>query len=288
MATEKEEVKEDIDPKEEETEEEVESEEGVDDEEKETPEKPSKPKKTEESEEESEESEEDEEEESEEDENPEDDGLKDIPGETNRERALRAQVTKLRGKLREERKEELFSKEKKETDDTKVEEDPEYEKILSKYDPKELKSMEEIFKALSGKLGFVKKGEVQSQSYKQVADNLLDDFLDDHPEYKPENDPDNVLWESFKTELSYYKKPKNPREYKKLFNRVHKEVYGVKSKKDLNKVRAKEKKIKVASHSSSSPQGAKAQKTQKIKLDPSYKEHLKGFTEEEKDELFEE
>ncbi len=196
---------------------------------------------------------------------------KPVEGETPREKALRMEATRLKGLLREQRKDELFVK--KPTDDSKKEED------LSEYDPEELKR----FEKLATKMGFAKKDEILSQSSQERLNDTFNEFLEAHPEYAPENDKDALLWNQFKSEFTIYSPTKDPKVLKKILNKVHNEIYGVQPAKNLNKINASKEKIKVASHT-----GASAGKeTRRTAQTPSglRTDMMKGFSEADIKEL---
>lgn len=233
-----------------------------------------------ETEEESEEStdEEDSEEESsdENEEKDKSDGLKDVGGETPKERALRLEVTRLKATLRQHRSGELLVKKTDiETVDTEDEE-------LKQYDPEELKR----FEKLALKMGFAKKNELTQYTMQERLDSEFQSFMESHPEYSPEKDTDGILWNQLKEEFSLYQQPKDPKTLKKILNRIHNDIIGVKPiTKDITKIKASQEKIKVASYS-----GATSSKTQtktpKINPNTSVRtDGLKGFTEEELAEL---
>jgi len=193
---------------------------------------------------------------------------KPVEGETPRERALRLETTRLKALLRKERQDELFVSKKSKKDDSDDE--------LSGYDPDELKRFEQI----ATKMGFAKKDEIASDK----NNSEFDSFLEAHPEYLPENDSDGVLWDQFKSEFNLYVAPSDPKSLKKVLNKVHKEIFGTQPQKNLNKINASREKIKVASHT-----GASAEKTPKVKKSVNHDlriDAMKGFTDEEKEELF--
>lgn len=190
---------------------------------------------------------------------------KPVEGESPRERALRLEATRLKGLLRQQRSDELFVKKA-----VTPEED------LSEYDPEELKR----FETLATKMGFAKMNEIVQEK----NNSEFETFIDAHPEYSPENDKDGTLWNQFKTEFNLYIPPKDPKTLKMLLNRVHNEIYGVQPAKNLNKINASQEKIKVASHAGASAgkeTRTRAPETSGLRIDA-----LKGFTEEEKRELF--
>ncbi len=196
---------------------------------------------------------------------------KPVEGESPKEKALRMEVTRLKALRRKDQSDELFVK--KPTVESKKED-------LSEYDPEELKR----FETLAQKLGFAKKDEFIQQSVADKNNSEFESFIEAHPEYSPENDKDGLLWNQFKSEFSLYNPPQDPKTLRKVLNKVHNEIYGVKPASNLNKINAQQQKLKVASHSGS--QGSKAPKptpktpNSNIRLDM-----LKGFSDEEKAEL---
>jgi hypothetical protein len=190
---------------------------------------------------------------------------KPVEGESPRERALRLELTRVKGVIRDQKRDELFVKKT-----VAPEED------LSEYDPEELKR----FETLATKMGFAKKNEIVQDK----NNSEFETFIDAHPEYSSENDKDGTLWNRFKTEFNLYVAPKDPKTLKMLLNRVHNEIYGVQPAKNLNKINASQEKIKVASHTGASAgkeTRTKTQETSGLRIDA-----LKGFSEEEKKELF--
>lgn len=199
------------------------------------------------------------------DETPEKVEPKPVEGESPRERALRLEATRLKGLLRQQRSDELFVKKA-----VTPEED------LSEYDPEELKR----FEKLATKMGFAKMNEIVQEK----NNSEFETFIEAHPEYSPENDKDGILWNRFKTEFNLYIPPKDPKTLKMLLNRVHNEIYGVQPAKNLNKINASQEKIKVASHTGAS--AGKETRTKTIESSGLRTDALKGFSEEEKRELF--
>lgn len=208
---------------------------------------------------------------------------KPVEGETPRERALRKEVERVKGLNRQLRGGELL-KEVKEDTTQKPEVNPDKKKVLDKYNSQELENLKEVLVVMADDLGFVKKDEFQKTTNQKIASDLLDGFLEKHPMYLPENDPDNVMWNRFKEEFSLYKQPSNPKDFAKIFSKIHKEITGSDSEgQSLNKINAQKEKIKVASHSGSSSKSGKSTNTSST---ISGREHLKGFTDEELDEMF--
>lgn len=217
----------------------------------------------------------------------EDDGLQNVENETPRERALRLEVTNLKRAARKERTDEILggniapAAERKELP-------PEKKSVLDKYKPEEVASLREVLPVLAEEMGYVRKDELDGSSYAEKSQEILDGFLDKHPEYLPENDKDGTLWGAFKTEFGIYKQPTNPKDFTKIFNRTHEKVFGIKPAGALSKVNAQREKTQVASHAgaSSRPSTAAAQRNGAASAQAFRTDMLKGFTDEEKVEMF--
>jgi len=217
------------------------------------------------------------------------DEIKRLDNETPREYALRLEVTRLKRGNREKRTKDLLGEEKQEkppgVTKTQFEELSEDEKsLLGQYDPNELSTFEKILDVLAKKHGWVKKKDLASTTKSRISDDILDDFLQGHPEYLPENDKDDVLWNSFKSEFQLYKIPDNPKDLKIIFKKIHRHIFGVKPEDGLKKIGAQKEKLKVVSHSGGS--ATRGQSSSKgTNLTTEQKSHLKGFTEEELEEM---
>ena len=206
-----------------------------------------------------------------------------VEGETPRERAMRLEMARVKKLLREERSNKMFGDEKpSEKQNLLGEED---QGILNQYDPDEVNNFEKIMDVIAKKKGWVRKEEFQTNTYQTQASDTLDGFLENHPEYLPENDKDNLLWGRFQQEFSLYKRPNNPRDLKKIFEKVHSEVFGITPGANIKLINAQKEKVKVASHSGAAPRGPKITH-QGSTLDPALADHLKGFSNEEKKEIF--
>ena len=72
--------------------------------------------------------------------------------------------------------------------------------------------------------GYLSKEEFNKQLYNDVKQEELSKFLDKYPEYKPENDANDTKWNSFQSELKFYRMPESPRDLAKIFERVHKSI----------------------------------------------------------------
>lgn len=205
---------------------------------------------------------------------------KPVDGETPREYALRLEVERVKGLLRKEKGEELFNDPKPQIKKPLSEDKS---KLLEKYDPQQLSELREILGVVADDLGFVKKDEFNAQSYSTQAQDQLDTFLDSHPEYLPENDKQGILWNQFREEFGMYKQPENPKAYKKLFNKIHEQIFGIQTAGNLNKIQAQKEKIKVASHSGAS--AARTSKPVQPQTSGLRTDMLKGFSPEEIKEL---
>lgn len=214
--------------------------------------------------------------------------IKEVAGETPREYALRLENKRLRDDARRKRTDELMVNSRDSAQNQPViQKNISPDAVLSKYNPEEIKNLEEIFPVLAAKLGFARKEELQASSYEQVKSDEFTRWQDAHPEYLPENDHDDVLWNQFKEEYRMYKEPANPRDYKKIFDRVHDSITGGTSKNNvLARVAAKQEKLKTASHSGGAPATtAPRASSSNSKLSPEQRSALHGFKEEELQEL---
>lgn len=197
-----------------------------------------------------------------------------VDSETPREHALRLEVERLKGLRRQERKEDLQAIEQKV-------EKIEKKDVLSKYDQQELANLKEVMEVFAEEFGFVRKNEFQTQNYRQTADTILDDFLQAHVEYLPENDKDNLLWNRFKEEFSLYKQPDNPRDVKKILDRIHSSITGTGRSLNQNALKAQQEKVKQAAHGGTTI----ARASSDTKPNPVMRSILKGFSEEEMKDL---
>lgn len=205
-----------------------------------------------------------------------------VEGETPRDRAQRLEIERLRQKVRDLTKKSILSGEPAPAPEPKK--SAKYDELLVKYNPEELQNFEEIFAGLADKHGYVKKDELSNENYQQSAEHVLEEFLDKHPEYLPENDKDNVLWGMFQEEYKLYKKPASPKDFKKIFERIHRDIVPTRTL-DAGSAAAKQAKVQTASHGGTTVTNSPSPK-RGSPLDPSLKSHLRGFTDEELSELF--
>lgn len=210
------------------------------------------------------------------------DDVKVILGETPRERALRMEVTRLKRLQRHERNNEILGNAKPELEEKKVAISPERSRILEKYKKEDLDSLREVVDVLAEDMGFVRKDQLGATTFQEKASEELDKFLEKHLEYLPENDKDNVLWNRFKEEYALYKQPKDPKDFKKIFERAHRDIFDIKPAGALKTINAAKEKIKVASHSSASAPGIRKSGGEGLKTTPGLRlDMLKGFSQEE-------
>lgn len=209
------------------------------------------------------------------------DGIKRLADETDREFAQRLEINRLRGKLRTERTEDIVGKppivqQRKEIS-------PEKKKVLDRYKPEQIAELGEVFEALADNMGFVKKDQLESQTFIQKGEEELQTFLGAHPEYLPENDPQGLNWGKFKENYGQYKPPTNAKDFKRLFEKVHRDTFGIQPKGDLGKINAAKEKITVASHTgASSPTGKTTDRpTTGRRATGLRTDMLKGFSDEE-------
>jgi len=194
--------------------------------------------------------------------------IKDVSGETPREKALRLEVTKLRNQLRE--KTTITPAEKTDLDANL---------IKKGYDPNEIKKVKELLTDL----GVVTKDEVQkSEKNKAIAS-----FVAKHPEYAPQNDRDDVLWKAVLTEFHggfYNNTSDDPVVVTKILEDIHAKLSDTKSKPvNQSAIAAQQAKIKSAGVGGSGVQPPSSNKSKNI--DPVVRQFLKGFTEDELAEI---
>lgn len=211
-------------------------------------------------------------------------GLKRLPNEPPREFALRLELAKTRTQLREERGHEIMDTVRPATPTAQAV-SPVAAEVLGKYKPEELAALREVLPVIAGEMGFVRKDEIAGSSYTEKVQEELDGFMEKHPEYSPENDPDGTQWNAFKNEFGQFKQPANPRDYRRLFERVHQTVFGIQAGGPLPKVAAAQRKVQVASHAGASGPTSQRQSrpaggSSGLRLDA-----LKGFSDEEKEEI---
>lgn len=201
--------------------------------------------------------------------------VKPVEGETSRERALRAEVTRLRAEKRQESQKNLFHTEQKQ----EIQKDERLDKIKEKYTEEEIQNTEELIDYIATKKGYVKK----ENSYQEMADERLHNFLDNHPEYKPENDKDDIRWEMLDRILhrDYQLKGKTQKELSVILLKAHRDVCDelgeTKEISDEKKQAAQRQKIQSVSHSG----GTKSKSEKIIDIDPDVRKMFKGFSDDD-------
>lgn len=190
--------------------------------------------------------------------------IKDVEGETPREKALRLEITKLRGQIREKNS---ITPPSKDVDNN----------LVSKgYHPEEIKKVKELL----NDLGYVNKDEIQKSEKQKV----IDSFINKHPEYLPQNDKDDVLWNAVNNEFNsgfYNNRSDNPVVISKILEDIHAKLNSSKSNKTVNQaaISAQQAKIKSAGVGNSGVQPPTSTKSKTI--DPNVRAFLKDFTDEE-------
>lgn len=205
-----------------------------------------------------------------------------LEGETDREYAFRMEIIRLRSNNRQQRGTEVVNNPPARAAKPAVNEAQ--KKILDKYKPEELQALREVLPVLAGELGYVREGDLQAKQYTDIAQEQIDEFIKEHPEYSPEKDPDNILWGKLSQEYKdFYKQPENPKNLKKIFDRIHRDIFGIEAKGPLPKTTAAKEKIKVASHTGASAPTARREGVRPsgaasgLRLDM-----LRGFSDEDK------
>lgn len=207
------------------------------------------------------------------------DGITRLADESDREWALRLENNRLRREKRENRGKEITEQGKPQPVITEKKES----EILKKYKPEDIQALREVFPEIASDMGFVRKDELASDTYTKVGNEQIEAFILEHPEYSEEKDPEGTLWAQLRSEYnSYYKPPTNPKDFKKIFERIHKDIFGIQPKGSLPKETAAREKIKVASHGGpSTPTTPRTPVRQSansgLRLDM-----LKGFSDEDK------
>src|ERR1035437_3168171 len=205
------------------------------------------------------------------------DGLTAISGETPREHALRLEIKRLRDDKTKERTKEIFEPN---VVGPKIKIESE---ILKRYRPEEIQSLREVLPELAKELGYVRKDELSASTYEEKANEQIESFIQAHPEYSAEKDPDSILWNKLKSEYtSVYKPPQNPKDFKKIFERIHKDIFNIQASEPLPKIAAANERVKVASHSGPSSSNAlhNSKASNGFRFDA-----LKGFSDEDIAEL---
>jgi hypothetical protein len=185
--------------------------------------------------------------------------IKDVEGETPREKALRLEVTRLRKERREKEQSELLKSSNVEVKDDEID----YKELEeSGYTQEQIKDLSKMVNVIVSKSGYVKK----DQSYQEMANNTLSSFIGQHKEYAPENDKEDFRWSKFNEILKndYNIKGKSQEQIKSIFEKVDRDVkleLGEVEDNKQGKIEAQKQKISVISHGTSSTSGSKSKET---------------------------
>jgi hypothetical protein len=215
-------------------------------------------------------------------------GIKRIPGEPAAQFALRLELAKTRGQLRDKRTGEIMEGIRPGAPTAAPRQLSDHAKeVLAKYPKEQLDALKEVMPALAEELGFVRKDELQGNTYAEKAQEQLDSFLERHPEYLPEKDPEGTLWQRFSEEFKIFKQPENPKDYARLFQKAHQAVFGIQAGGALPKIQAQQKKVQVASHAGASgPTSAQRQMRPGSNVGAGLRlDALKGFSDEDKERI---
>src|SRR3990167_6086527 len=146
--------------------------------------------------------------------------LKDVKGETPKERALRKEVTHLRAERRKAMQEALLQGVKPPAP-TPSPNDERLARLKEVYSEEEFKNVEELVDYIAQQKGYVKK----EQSYQETANQILESFIEDNPEYKAENDAEDVRWHAFERALHDYNlQDRPPPQMLSIFKKAHRDV----------------------------------------------------------------
>lgn len=141
--------------------------------------------------------------------------------------------------------------------------------------PQDVEIIERVLKAK----GLMTREEADKMFYEAVKDEELNKFLENYPEYKSENDPEDANWNALQRELAYYRMPDSPHKIADILERSHRNIVRVPS--DLN-LPQKKRQVELASVGSG---GTQRSAPSSMKLAPEKRAMLKGFTEEEIQEM---
>jgi len=157
------------------------------------------------------------------------------------------------------------------------------------------KDIEVVEKILRGK-GYVHRSELEKirtedrrSNYEGVKKGQLKGFLDKHPEYQPSNDPTNTKWDALLNEFGLYKLPDDPSKIGALLERSHSSISGSSNSLDIkkaSKILAQKKINKVGASTAGGKGGGAGKGKAQNKVSPELRDYLKGFSDEEKDEIF--
>ena len=229
---------------------------------------------------EDEEDEEEEEEPSDEPAEPSTAEIKEVAGETPREKALRLEVTRLRRKARESSSKDMFQGDKPDSQES--------EKALKElgYDDEQIKTLDKAFDIIGERKGFIRK----DQSYQAMANETLSSFIEEHPEYAAENDKEDIYWGRFNSILKsdYKLAGKTQKQLKTIFEKVDRDVKEELGEKSISKgkIEAQQQKIKSVSTGASTSKSKTEAKPEKKTVSGSHPGlRFSGFDDDEIEEF---
>ena len=145
--------------------------------------------------------------------------LKEVPGETPKETALRLENKRLRTKMRGEAIKDIVDGPAPVVEPV----DP-YKVLRDKgYTEEQINDMEVTVDLIAKNKGYVHVGDANKQSLQDSVDS----FIDDHPEYSSQDETGDSRWDSFQNILKsgiYSIQGKTPRQLKTIFNKVDSDV----------------------------------------------------------------
>ena len=200
-----------------------------------------------------------------------------VEGESPRERALRLELTRVKGELRRKAVTDLVEGAK----EAPLKEDHVGRLKNLGYSDEEIEKASELVDVLATSKGYVK----AEHTYQAVVQDTIDSFLENNPEYKPDVDKDDIRWGRFQSHLKsgiYDLSGKTSKQLRGIFERVNKDVIEELGESvqttDKSKLAAQRQKIQSVSHSG----GTKvAQVETKKVLDPEVKNLFKGFDDDD-------
>lgn len=208
-----------------------------------------------------------------------------VPGETARERALRAEVARLRGLNRKKSVSDMVEEPREAAPQS-----PDVRNKLKElgYSDDEIEKAETLIDTIASSQGYVK----QSQNYQGTVNEEVDAFINANPEYKPANDLDDLRWDTFQRHLKsglYNINGKTREQLQTIFKKVKADVDSElgepetqrRAKADESEERkkaAQQQKIKSVSHSGGTK--AASEKSKKT-IDPNVRKMFKGFDDED-------
>lgn len=148
------------------------------------------------------------------------DGLKEVDGETPKERALRATITKLRQEKRDQSTTKIFDT----AEEPVKEASSTHQALLDKgYTEEDIANSKEMLKTLAPELGLVDK----TQTFQSGANSAVAEFVKENPEYQPINDSDDIRFNHFVGILKsgvYSYQGKSQADLNVIFNKINRDV----------------------------------------------------------------